>query len=482
MRRLLVLAFLAACLTAALLPHAALASVGTDWTAGTYASSDFWCVSASDASHAFCAGEEGVVASTSDGGATWSTRAITGVSLGALACSGPSDVWAAGGEGTILHSADGGSTWTTQTTPTTAYLYGLSFPGPSDGWAVGSGDGVSVVIHTSDGGLTWTPQDPGTGEVLTGVCFVDAHQGWATGWNGTLLHTIDGGVTWTPQSAGTLEDLTAVVFTDALDGWVVGDGGTILRTVDGGADWSRQAPGSFTRFSSVAAVASDTVWALGWDGTIAHTTDAGVSWSIEPAGTTADLNGAAFSGRAGWAAGVNGTIVAAGDHLPPVTQATGPVSGWVRGAVSVTLRAADSGFGVAWTDVAVGPSHAATYAGPIVVSDEGATTVSFSSVDRAGNAEATKSVDVHIDDTPPTVSCDAAGTYISFAEIHLTAVDVLSGVAGVFWQADGGTVQSGRTVLVSGVGPHTVTYWATDNAGNVAGAQSATVRRDRARP
>ena len=53
--------------------------------------------------------------------------------------------------------------------------------------------------------------------------------------------------------------------------------------------------------------------------------------------------------------------------------------------------------------------------------------------------------------------------------LTLDAADASSGVAETTYAIDGGAQQQGTSVVVSGDGTHTVTYFSTDNAGNVRG-------------
>ena len=102
----------------------------------------------------------------------------------------------------------------------------------------------------------------------------------------------------------------------------------------------------------------------------------------------------------------------------------------------------------------------------------------FWSVDRAGNVEndnaATFVVTPADDTTAPSTVSDVDAVYdTSPAVIHLTAVDNEggSGVASISYRIDGGATATidgaSAAVVVSGDGPHTIEFWAIDNAGNV---------------
>jgi cytochrome c len=95
------------------------------------------------------------------------------------------------------------------------------------------------------------------------------------------------------------------------------------------------------------------------------------------------------------------------DSTPPTTTlAPGPAAnaaGWNNSAVTVTLSALDNagGSGVAATYYTIdGTQH--TYAAPFIISSQGSHTVTYWSVDGAGNIETARSATVNIDTRKPT--------------------------------------------------------------------------------
>jgi peptidoglycan/xylan/chitin deacetylase (PgdA/CDA1 family) len=185
------------------------------------------------------------------------------------------------------------------------------------------------------------------------------------------------------------------------------------------------------------------------------------------------------------------------DTTPPTTTITcngGPCSGWFTTTpVSVTLSATDvGGSGVAktvyttdGTDPATS-STAKTYAGPFPIA--ATTTVRFSSTDIAGNVESTRSQQVAIDGSAPTVSitqpgADAQLRRNSSVTVTATSSDTgtgsgaPSGVAQVAFYLDGTTSLATITSAPYGFtwrvrpnlqGVHTLTAVSTDVAGNSA--------------
>ena len=107
-------------------------------------------------SRAICvaAGNHGLLARSTDHGATWSFiyRTATTQNLDGIDCPTASRCLAVGSGGTILKSIDGGTTWTRDTSPTGETLLGMTCVTPEDCLAVGSGQ---TVVSTVDGGTDW---------------------------------------------------------------------------------------------------------------------------------------------------------------------------------------------------------------------------------------------------------------------------------------------------------------------------------------
>ena len=168
------------------------------------------------------------------------------------------------------------------------------------------------------------------------------------------------------------------------------------------------------------------------------------------------------------------------DDAPPVTTATGlsanPDPDLTKNA-TVSLSAADVGSGVATTYYSIDGGARQTYQGPFAVSGDGLHTVSYSSVDIAGNVENTAVGYLNLDTTAPVttatgLSATLGPAWSRNATVSLSAVDGGSGVATTHYSIDGGTQQTYQgPFTVSGDGPHTVSYWSVDVAGNVEGTE-----------
>ena len=112
-------------------------------------------------------------------------------------------------------------------------------------------------------------------------------------------------------------------------------------------------------------------------------------------------------------------------------------------------------------------------------------TLTYRATDQAGNTSTPQSVSFTVveppkpDTTPPTVTAavtgqrDGTGAYVGTATVTLSAADTESGVDRVEYSLDGGAYAGySAPVTVNQPGQHTVSYRATDKAGNTSAAQS----------
>jgi len=176
----------------------------------------------------------------------------------------------------------------------------------------------------------------------------------------------------------------------------------------------------------------------------------------------------------------------------PVTQATGSgtagTNGWYRSAVQVSLVAVDSMSGVQTTFYKVDGGTTKTYSAAFSVSGNGSHTVSFWSVDKAGNTETAGSLPVSIDSTLPGVTCNVSPSSAAKSSNPVTvtvaghATDTISGVAltggATFNVVDeyGVTQPSGPITLQSnGNYSFTLTLPATKNTGDTSHLYTVTV-------
>lgn len=169
------------------------------------------------------------------------------------------------------------------------------------------------------------------------------------------------------------------------------------------------------------------------------------------------------------------------DEQPPVTTADAP-QGWQVGDVSITLTATDDLSGVDKTYYSVDGGEFVEGTS-VLITEPGKHTVTFYSVDKAGNVEAQQTIEVLIDELPPVTTSDIQDIWTNQdVPVALTATDDLSGVKTTYYTVDDASQQEGTSFTVTGEGIHKVTFYSVDNAGNIEQANTAEVKIDKTAP
>ncbi len=165
------------------------------------------------------------------------------------------------------------------------------------------------------------------------------------------------------------------------------------------------------------------------------------------------------------------------DQVPPAltgSATTAPnANGWYKAPVTVHWSCSDALSGVA------GPCPP----DDVVASEGSAVTASASASDVAGNTTDATSAPLKIDTTAPSTSASTLPEWNnSTVTLQLSATDGLSGVDTTYYAVDGGSTETGTSVLLVDDGVHHVSYWSVDEAGNVEAANTATVKIDSSAP
>ncbi len=183
---------------------------------------------------------------------------------------------------------------------------------------------------------------------------------------------------------------------------------------------------------------------------------------------------------------------------PSTTLTTAPASpdgsnNWFqRSSVTFTLAATDATSGVANSYYTIDGGGQQTYSGAVTISTQGDHTVTYWSVDAAGNTEAAATTHIKLDNVKPVTtiatspaSPDGANSWFQRSSVTFTlgASDASSGTASTLYTVDGGAQQTySGTVTVSGQGDHTLTYWSVDNADNTEAANTTHIKLDNVAP
>jgi photosystem II stability/assembly factor-like uncharacterized protein len=199
---------------------------GATWTSHRLSNSvsTLLAVFFTDLNHGVAVGPSGTLLRTDNGGSTWALASSPiATDFIDVSCPNASRCWAVGtttasGAAAIATTADGGVTWTTQQAPPQVSLNALTCvktrrAGETACWAVGSsntGNGA-VVVNTTDAGAHWLSQlmpnaVAGAGAALTSVSCTDVSHCAAVGWDsthtGAFLSSTDGGA---PLPGGPIE-------------------------------------------------------------------------------------------------------------------------------------------------------------------------------------------------------------------------------------------------------------------------------------
>jgi len=173
-------------------------------------------------------------------------------------------------------------------------------------------------------------------------------------------------------------------------------------------------------------------------------------------------------------------IIEPPDTTPPVTTAvlTGTMgeNNWFVSNVTVTLSASDlpvgdkSPFSVNHTYYKIDSDPWNEYFSPFIISTDGQHTVSYYSVDKAGNTETTKTVSSKIDKTTPTITLTKEQIDLFNVKFTAQVSDETSGIDRVEFSLDGvvqyNDTQSPYEWTWTGIENCLVTATAFDMAGN----------------
>ncbi len=274
-------------------------------------SNNLYAVYATDSVQVWVAGENGAMARTVNGGASWEPRLLaTTNDIYDLDFYNHTTGWLVGQQnddkGLNMKTGSGGISWTAWPTSSTKTLYANSMATDLIGWNVGK---LGVIEKTSNGGGTWTTQYSSADKTFRDVIFVDEHTGWVAGDGGVILKTGDGGKTWTAQNSGVTVSIRGIHFDNIMMGWAVTSDGRVLQTVDGGVVWSSKNVSDVGLHDIHFSDLSNGV-AVGQSGRVYATHDGGATWTRLETGASVNLNAVYMvDGYTGWAVGDAGAIL-----------------------------------------------------------------------------------------------------------------------------------------------------------------------------
>jgi hypothetical protein len=158
-------------------------------------------------------------------------------------------------------------------------------------------------------------------------------------------------------------------------------------------------------------------------------------------------------------------------------------------ALSLSLSATDATSGVAANYYTIN-GQTFLYTGPVALPD-GNLSITYYSVDVAGNQESAHSLSATVDSTPPVTTANISGTaglngyYRSAVKVTLSATDNVSGVAATYYRlgtTGAFTLYRGTVFSFTTQGSHTISYYSVDRAGNKENVETTTVLIDTVPP
>jgi hypothetical protein len=365
--------------------------------------------------------------------------------------------------------------------PSTSITISPASPDGTNGWRVSA---TSFTLNGSDAtsgvASTFYQIDGGATQTYTGSA-VSIPQG---------SHTVS---YWSVDTAGNTESATT---TPAIKVDLVKPSTTLTTspaTPDGSNNWFQRSSVTFTvaATDATSGVANSYYTIDGggqqtYSGTVTISTQGDHTvtyWSVDNAGNTENTNT---------------THIKLDNVKPTTTLTTSPASpdgtnNWFKqSSVTFTLAATDASSGAATTLYTVDGGGQQTYSDTVTVSGQGDHTVTYWSVDSAGNTENTNTTHIKLDNVKPTTtlttspaSPDGTNSWFKQSSVTLTlaATDATSGVANRLYTIDGGAQQTySGTVTVSGQADHTITYWSVDNAGNTENTNTTHIKLDNVAP
>jgi len=130
-----------------------------------------WNIEFRDSMNGFCAGGNGAILQTTNGGGTW-LQAVSGTTrnIWVVSAGSATDVRAVGDTGLVLRSTDGGGTWAPEFALCTYDLFSLRTLTDSVAWV--SGDNGTILVTGTPGLLTATASGERTGKKEQPASFV----------------------------------------------------------------------------------------------------------------------------------------------------------------------------------------------------------------------------------------------------------------------------------------------------------------------
>lgn len=173
----------------------------------------------------FPVGVGGRILKTTDGGATWNSKAPSGASmLSSVYFTSTDTGYAVGSYGARFKTEDGGTTWINKSSGSSIHFYSIHFFDALNGYAVGY---PGVIHRTKNGGNNWESENFLYSSRFNSVFCTDVNTAYSVNNWGSIYKT-DEEISWKKQNSSNI-DLFSICFSDANTGFAVGSSGTIIK-------------------------------------------------------------------------------------------------------------------------------------------------------------------------------------------------------------------------------------------------------------
>lgn len=489
---------------------------GTTWRSQTIpaGTGPLYDVSFATTTTGLAVGSNGKVYRTANGGTSWTLSTIGGTSHEhrGVAFGSGGEAWTVGKSGYVYRTTDSGTTWgpPSMATGVSYLLQDIEWLGGSTAVAVGAS---GTIIRTTNG-TTWSlvtnPNPPvvasftsASHPASTWVSDTSVDFAWSA--TGTEIEgyalgfdTAPSTVPATLNESGTTASRTAtgsgvwyghVRARDSVGQWSSAVHREVWVDVDDPAAVFEPEPSGYETRAEVPLTASD---AHSGVADLTYSIDGALPVTVAASETTVTIDtpgdyiveywASDQAGNVSAPASATVSVVAVVPDAPEVTffsSASHPSGMWVA-TTTVDFAWASTGTDIAGYALTLDGSAGAL---PSTVNETGLSASRTApgsgvwyghvrAVDSLAQWSATKHLQVKVDVTPPAVtfSPSPAG-YEARADVGLSASDAHSGLSELVYRVDGGPPvvvgAASTTVTIEEPGDHTVTYQATDAAGNV---------------
>ncbi|MBI2416308.1 MAG: T9SS type A sorting domain-containing protein [Ignavibacteriales bacterium] len=258
------------------------------------------------------AGQQSVIAKSSDGGNTWQRldwNFSADDNLTALSFPTAAVGYAGGSKGIVYKTTDTGLTW--ERCADTSHYRGnitqLHFFTPDSGYLCGSVNNNAVLFKTTDGGAYWQAVNTPVNNTPNAMHWDNMNNGILVGAASKIMRTTNGGLNWQVMTPGSKE-LYAITRVSPSTFFIAGNG-VLYKSTDNGSSFVQNSPPENVIYYSMCFRDSLRGCLSGQNGKIFTTTDGGNSWILKSSISGEDIRCARFTGNGLMLGASGGSII-----------------------------------------------------------------------------------------------------------------------------------------------------------------------------